>query len=70
MASTLVNAWEVGQFRLEEHHSAGRGTSFELMEAHGSYRLTIFPHELHHLEALLSDVRAAQRPALVGRRHA
>ncbi len=55
-----VNVWEVGQFRLEEHHSAGRGTTFELRESRGSYCITIFPHELVHLEAMLGSVRASQ----------
>lgn len=55
-----VSVWEVGQFRLEEHHSNGRGTTFELKEGRGSYCITIFPHELVHLEALIGNVRASQ----------
>ncbi len=58
--TTPVNIWEVGQFRLEEHHSNGRGTTFELKESRGSYCITIFQHELAHLEALIGSVRASQ----------
>jgi len=71
MPNSPVHVWEVGQFRIEEYHSSDRGTSFELMEVRGGYRLTIFPHELHHIEAVISQVRSGVPAlALVERRRA
>jgi hypothetical protein len=50
---------EVGNLRAEVHQSNGRGVTVEPLLGRGGYRLSLFPHELAHLEALLAEVRAS-----------
>lgn len=53
------NVVEVGNLRAEVHQSKGRGVSIEVMIDGRGPVLSLFPHELPNLEALVAEVRAS-----------
>lgn len=55
---------EVGLCRVEEYHTNARATHYEIRVASG-HPLTIYPHEIARLRALLDRIEAhIARPAL------